>query len=62
MTRQHVSQYQKPADMYAFARCSCGHFVSKGDKPGRKCQYSVNGCWCVDHRLKEVDGDGPEAA
>jgi hypothetical protein len=56
MSRQHVSKYQRPADPYAYARCACGHFVTAGEKPGKKCQYSIEGCKCVDHRVKEVAG------
>lgn len=58
MTRQHASQYQKPADPYAFARCTCGHFVEAGVKPGGRCQYSREGCTCTDHRLPDPpEGD-----
>lgn len=62
MTRQHDSRYQQPADPYAAFRCECSHFVNKGQEPGKRCQYSVEGCPCADHRLREVDGDGPAAA
>ena len=62
MTRQHVSQYKPPADPYAHARCVCRHFVNAGQEPGKACQYAVEGCTCTDHRLREVDGDGTEAA
>lgn len=64
MTRQHVSQYKPPADPYAYARCvNCPHFVNAGEQQsGRRCQYSIEGCQCTDHKLREVDGNGPEAA
>jgi hypothetical protein len=59
VTRQHVSQYKPPADPYAHARCAnCPHFVSKGHKPDRACQYAAEGCKCTAHHLREVDGDG----
>jgi hypothetical protein len=51
MTRAHASAYTAPEDPYAHARCECGHFVSKGTPPGRKCQYAAEGCRCTDHRL-----------
>jgi hypothetical protein len=60
MTRTHASAYTAPEDPYAHARCECGHFVSKGQPPSRRCQYAAEGCTCVDHRLREVSGDGPE--
>lgn len=62
MTRQHTSKYPRPADPYVHARCGCGHFVNAGQQPGKRCQYSTEGCTCTDHRVKEVDGDGPAAA
>jgi len=58
VTRQHVSQYKPPADPFAHARCRCGHFVNAGQEPGMKCQYSIDGCKCTDHHLREVDSDG----
>jgi hypothetical protein len=51
VTRQHASRYQAPADPYAHARCSCGHFVNAGQAPGKRCQYSSEGCACTDHKL-----------
>jgi hypothetical protein len=61
MTRQHVSQYKPPADPYAYARCACRHFVNAGQEPGRKCQYSIDGCKCTDHRVPDGSSEGGAA-
>lgn len=48
MTRDHASQYAKPGDPYAHARCvNCRHLRYADEKPGDPCRF----CACADHRL-----------
>lgn len=60
MTRQHVSGYRIPADIYAAHRCvNCPHLRYRGQKPGEPCQV----CPCTDHVIpSEVTSDGADHA
>lgn len=59
MSRDHVSAYAPPEDIYVAHRCvNCPHLIYADHRPGEPCLFGAEGCDCVDHHRSEESPDG----